>query len=1362
MRLRALRQDLAVIALLLLLAVAFFWPVTLGGKTLLPADNVFVWEPWRSYAAEAGVTIPHNALLSDLYLENYAWKRLIVQALRARELPLWNPYIFAGVPFLAAGQHSALYPFSIVFYILPLHAAYGWFAALHLFLAGALTYALARALSVSRAGSLLAGVTFMFGGFMVIRNVFPMIIAAAVWLPLILLSIERLVRRAAQHPGILSQIPDLALGTVGFGLAFLAGHPEMYYYISLTAAAYAAWGLLRLHRQGCPWRHVGLTAGLLGCMALVGIGLGAAQWLPLLELVRHNFRSAGASFREVLGWAYPARHVIALLMPDFYGNPSHHTYFDLFTWRMVPVTVNALGERIDSVSWGIKNYVEGASYVGTLPLMLAGVAVLRRRGLRWRFWALLALAALLFVFGSPLYYLIYRLPGFNQVRTPFRWIYPYSLAVALLAGMGLDSLRDATGVTLRGWRRWLDKAAIVWLPRLTLWAGLGLLGLLALSLPLREQCAALGERAIQRLALAPQAFADGRMFYSYQFRNLLILALALSAGGAVLAIRRRLPARLWGALLTAVVVAELFIIGRPFFPQVDARLVGYRTPAIAFLQEDASLFRITSYVGGDEKTFNANAGMFHDLADVRGYDSIIPKQYAEYMGLIQEQSELPHNRIAPIFDRSPAALDSPLLDLLGVKYVLTSPERTITNAGYTLVYDAEVRIYRNEGALPRAFLVGQALVVPDAAERAEALKRLDPAHVVILEEPGEFDLGGSLAEPPGRVEEIHYTPNEVTLTVTAERDAYLVLADSYFSGWRAFIRPPDAEDPSLAEQALHIYRANGNFRAVAIPAGRHVVRFKYSPDAVKFGLYISFLAAVMLSLALGLWGWTRRRKQVTEDGTVQRVTKNTVAPILLNLINKIIDMAFAMLMLRILGPADAGQFYLAVVVVGWFDILTNFGLNTLVTRDVAKDRAHANRYLGNTIVLRAGLWGLSVPVLGLFFALRQISSPLTPSTMLAISLFLVGLLPSNIAASYSAVFSAYERMEVPASVTTLTTLLKVTLGTVALVLQTGYVGLAAVSILVNVLTLAVLYYLLRTTLFRPRLEVDWRFQRRMLGDSYPLMINMLLATLFFRVAVLLLELLVRDARVLGWYSTAYKYIDAVGIIPSYFTLAIFPVMARYAATARDSLAKAYLLAIKLLLLAAVPGALVISILSTQLITILGGSQYLPHAAGILRVMIWYMPIGFINSVTQYVLIALNQQRFLTRAFAIGLAFNVICNVLLIQRFGYIAAAYVAIASELALLIPFYIGIRRHLMRIAWGDLIWRQAACVAPMLILFALLPQRWALAGVILGLPLYVIGLRLLRVFDAQEREALGRVVPLARWKGRLAHLVRRSAESD
>jgi O-antigen/teichoic acid export membrane protein len=154
-------------------------------------------------------------------------------------------------------------------------------------------------------------------------------------------------------------------------------------------------------------------------------------------------------------------------------------------------------------------------------------------------------------------------------------------------------------------------------------------------------------------------------------------------------------------------------------------------------------------------------------------------------------------------------------------------------------------------------------------------------------------------------------------------------------------------------------------------------------------------------------------------------------------------------------------------------------------------------------------------------------------------------------------------------------------------------------------------------------------------------------------------------------------------------------------------------------------------------------------------MIWYMPLGFINSVTQYVLIALNKQRFLTGAFAIGLAFNLAANIILIRRYGYIASAYITVASEFVLLVPFYVGIRKHLARIPWLELLWKPIASVVPLAILLVFLPNQLRWLGIIIGLVLYLLLVSGLKVFNAEERSVVDRVLPLSRLKERIVRLL-------
>src|SRR5512147_2564743 len=240
--LRRRRADLLILAVLFLLPLLLFWPVTLGGKTLLPADNLYQWQPWKSVAEQFNASIPQNQLVSDLVLENYAWKHFIVDAISQRTVPLWNPYLFAGAPFLANGQHSAYYPFSVLFYFLPLTAAYGWFTVSQLFLAGAFMYVFARVIGMGRLAGLTAAMIYQLSGFYIVSVVFTMIIAAAAWLPLLLAAIELIIQQRSIM-GRPSTVPWIILGAIALACQIMAGHIEITYYTLLIMALYALWRL---------------------------------------------------------------------------------------------------------------------------------------------------------------------------------------------------------------------------------------------------------------------------------------------------------------------------------------------------------------------------------------------------------------------------------------------------------------------------------------------------------------------------------------------------------------------------------------------------------------------------------------------------------------------------------------------------------------------------------------------------------------------------------------------------------------------------------------------------------------------------------------------------------------------------------------------------------------------------------------------------------------------------------------------------------------------------------------------------------------------------------------------------------------
>ncbi len=1372
------KADLAAILFLIFLPLLWFGPVVLGGRTLLPADNLFAFEPWRSFAAAQGVTIPHNELVSDLILENYAWKTFIRESIQDRQLPLWNPYLFAGVPFLAAGQHSALYPLSVVFYILPLWLAYGVFTWLQMALASLAMYAFARMLRLRPGAAILAAIAYTFSLFFVVSVTFPMIIAAASWLPLVLMAIEIMVRKQEEKGNIpYSPVPYVALGSLALGLSALAGHAEMLYYVLLTAGFYALWRLVACGRLLRAWRPV-LRLGIwLLIMVALGLGLGAAQLLPLYELVKENFRQGSVGYEQVVGWAYPARQVITFLLPDFFGNPTHHGYWDVVSHQKVTQIVNAAGEPVRAIFWGVKNYVEAGSYVGLLPLLLAALVVLgvRRAPRRAHLWLFVALAvlSLLFAFGTPLYALLfYGLPGYKQLHSAFRWVFPYTLAMAALAGMGAEMLLSGLTPDRHSEADNPLSARPLSLPCLPsssppgekrkvqgeeegLWdtspareskasfllsltaSGLGILILLVVVVGIAAPgpFVRLGDRVLAEVDLARGAFADGRAFWSYQAINLLKFGGLLVLSGAALLWARR--CRHTGApALIAILILDLWLYGHDFFGAARPAWLSFRPPVVDFLlslQTQQEPWRFTTFIAPGEKTFNANVGMFYGLEDIRGYDSIIPRQYVEFMERIEPQDELLYNRIAPLSDLS--SLDSPLLHLLGVRYLLTT--QTVTHSDWTLVYDDEVKVYRNERAAPRAFVVHSAHVMPRAWVFG-SLTTFDLRRTVLLADqdaPAAYVVGCQDCAPSSQPAIVSYKPNEVVISATLDKPGWLVLTDSYFSGWRAYDN----------EREVPILRANGAFRAVQLEAGAHTVRFRYSPMSVRLGFYGSFLAAMALALLAGAWAWEKFYREAGEGEDVRRVAKNSLVPMLASLVNKGIDFAFALLRLRILSPVGEGSYTFAIVFIGYFEILSRFGLGTLLTREVAKDRTRANRYFANTIALRTVLWLASLPLMLLAGLLYVRFGSLSRDEALAIALFAAALFFANIADAISAAFNAYEKMEYPAGLSTGIALGKVALGALVLLWGWGFVGLAGVSVVMNMVQVTVLLLLMRRHLFTPHLETDAAFQREMLVTSFPLMINHLLATVFFRVDVLILKPLKGEATV-GLYGAAYKFIDGLNVIPAYFTLAIFPIMSRLAQSARDSLIRAYILSLRLLLMVSLPVAVATTFLAEPLILILGGAQYLPASRIALQILIWSIPIGFINSVTQYVLIAIDQQRFLTRAFVIGVTFNLVANLLFIPRYSYQAAAVNTILSEIALLLPFYYCLRQNLGRIPWGRVAWQPAAAAGAMALAMGALQAFSLLLALFVGGAVYLAGLAVVGTFrDADVALVLGKLSPLA-----------------
>lgn len=429
-------------------------------------------------------------------------------------------------------------------------------------------------------------------------------------------------------------------------------------------------------------------------------------------------------------------------------------------------------------------------------------------------------------------------------------------------------------------------------------------------------------------------------------------------------------------------------------------------------------------------------------------------------------------------------------------------------------------------------------------------------------------------------------------------------------------------------------------------------------------------------------------------GSARRVAVNALSPFAAQVITKVLMLGYLILQYRLIGGNTSnplGDYFLAGVVFLYTSTIADWGLGTLLMREAARDRgvedgaSRAATFFGETLALRVFIsLALFVPV-AIFTALYLAFFHLSTGGAWAIALLTISLVPGTFSGAATALIYAYERMSLAAAISVVSALVNVALGVAALLLGWGVPGLAGAALVTTCITALVFWLVLRARF--PELAVrpdgGLRLKRgaagALLKAGWPLMLNALLVGLFFRADTFVIEGSA-GGLALERYNAAYSYLNFVLLITPAVTLALFPRMSRHAANDRPRLIYEYSFAIKALLILAAPIIAATVWFAPALITVVTGGKggYLPESALVLQILIFFLPFSFINGVIQYVLIALDRQRLITRAFAATALFNVAANLLLVPAVGIYGAAATTVLSELVLLAPFLVWTGREL------------------------------------------------------------------------------------
>jgi hypothetical protein len=422
------------------------WPLC-RGRALYWGDILFYFEPMAAFAKS--------------HMEH-------------GRLPLWNPYVLCGQPFLGNPQMGIFYPTSLLSAFTPVWLALSLNTLLHVFLCGAFCFLYLRRWTVHRTSAIAGALVYMGSSCLIGRLQFPPMIQTAPYLPLLLYFLDLCVDRPR---------PLFRFGlAITVALLVFAAHAQMAY---MTVACSIAYGLMRLwsvfgrRQDRSGWKEFRKQVCVLLGAGVLGVLITSIQTLPALQLMK-------ASTREALTPALANRFVLqpqqllTLIDPHFFGHPATADY------------------------WGGGNAWEPAIFVGWLPLLLIGYAVARCSQERLvRFWAILALLGIWLAFGTVggLYWLaFYAVPGVSNFHDPARFLFYTTFAFAVLSAVGLDALRERTTWCSRR----TCQAALVGIALPLIWYGQEwnpTTTVLALEAGVRSETVAYGQAKTERLYL---------------------------------------------------------------------------------------------------------------------------------------------------------------------------------------------------------------------------------------------------------------------------------------------------------------------------------------------------------------------------------------------------------------------------------------------------------------------------------------------------------------------------------------------------------------------------------------------------------------------------------------------------------------------------------------------------------------------------------------------------------------------------------------------------------------------------------------------------------------------------------------------
>ena len=794
---------------------------------LVVAGILFFWDPLFS---------SKNFYFRDILNFHYPLHKVMIDSYARGEFPLWNPYVYLGQPMLANPNYMAFYPTNLFHLFLPFNYAFKLHFIVHPILGGLGLYFLQRRLGITALAAFGGSLVYQFSGpvlsFLNLYNIVPAV-GLIPWL-------------GWAFVGALDWISwqrSLGFGAI-LGLQATAFEPLTF---QCGVWLVGGLGLWRVIESKVRWKTVSeiVRVGIVG--AMFGFSLAAVQILPALELIPRAARGAGYDFGSASVWSMHPLDLANLVVPHFFG--------DVFTMDWATYW----GERFHSS----RDMYLVSSFVGSGTTLLAAVAFLSQRKKLKAILFVLILTSILLAFGefNPLYRQLYdHVPGLDLGRYPSKYFLLGTLALAIFASLGLEVIMGSTEENAR------NRGHVMALGILGMMIAIVILGACFYFALHPNQLQPWIRAKVEPARAAAKDFATLGIMLRESLRSTGIFLL-LSSALIFLSCFWKRPAWI-SALFVLTLGAELIPANLQLAPLISGADVDFVPEVNHFLQQVNS--------GAPRRIFSRTW-----MDPVPGIQLSAPNRSYAWLTLFYRRSGQPKygimNGIQYSVDFSTDGLNTRESDQLWQALAVLSPAAGLTlmqklNTPLLLspgqILDPRVRLtrdfetgsnlrlnlFRLEDSLPRAYFASRVCRADSQAGALQRFLSLDSTDgkTVILEGP-EIEEGVGRADP-GAARIVEYESARVVCEVDARTSGYLVLLDSYYPGWRAYLEGKEAE----------ILRANYAFRAVRVPEGKHRVEFVYRPRSFHAGLSLTGFALLIGVVALF---WHPRRRSFRDGET---------------------------------------------------------------------------------------------------------------------------------------------------------------------------------------------------------------------------------------------------------------------------------------------------------------------------------------------------------------------------------------------------------------------------------------------------------------------------------------------------------------